>query len=93
MAERIPTPSAVARRVLDSQAGRPVSPETLARLAYRLVLARKPSSEEIDLAREHLEKQQELYDRSNASTEKALIESVENLTHMLTSSNEFLYED
>ena len=85
--------AAVARRVLDSQAGRQVDLETLARLAYRLVLARDPSGKEIDLAREHLEKQQELYVRADASTEKALAESVESLTHMLISSNEFLYVD
>ena len=85
--------TAVARRVLDSQAGRSASLETLARLAYRLVLTREPSSEEIVLATEHLEKQQELYGRAIASTEKALAESVENLTHMLISSNEFLYVD
>ena len=85
--------AAVARRVLDSQAGGPTDLETLARLAYRLVLARDPSREEIDLAREHLEKQQELYVRVDASAEKALAESVESLTHMLISSNEFLYVD
>ena len=85
--------AAVARRVLDSRAGRPVSLETIARLAYRSVLAREPSNKEIDLAREHLEKQQELYVRADASTETALAESVESLTHMLISSNEFLYVD
>ena len=85
--------AAVARRVLDLQAGRPADLETLARLAYRLVLAREASDEEIDLAREHLEKQRELYIRADASTEKALAESVESLTHMLISSNEFLYVD
>ena len=84
---------AVARRVLDSHAGRAASPESLTRSAYRLVLAREPSSEEIDLAREHLEKQQELYVQANTSTEKALAESVESLAHMLISSNEFLYVD
>ncbi len=85
--------AAVARRVLDSQSGRPVSLDALARLAYRLVLARAPSSKEIDLAREHLEKQQELYVRADASTATALAKSVESLTHMLISSNEFLYVD
>lgn len=85
--------AAAARRVMDSQAGRSVSLETLARSAYRLVLAREPSSEELDLAREHLEKQQALYLRAGASTEKAAAESVEGLTHMLISSNEFLYVD
>ena len=85
--------AAVARRVLDSQSGRPVSLDALARLAYRLVLAREPSSKEIDLAREHLEKQQELYVRADASTATALAKSVESLTHMLISSNEFLYVD
>ena len=84
---------AVARRVLDSHAGRAASPESLTRSAYRLVLAREPSSEEIDLAREHLEKQQELYVQANTSTERALAESVESLAHMLISSNEFLYVD
>ncbi len=85
--------AAVARRVLDSQSGRPVSLDALARLAYRLVLAREPSSKEIDLAREHLEKQQELYVRADASRATALAKSVESLTHMLISSNEFLYVD
>ncbi|MCY4595072.1 MAG: PSD1 and planctomycete cytochrome C domain-containing protein [Bryobacterales bacterium] len=85
--------AAVARRVLDSQSGRPVSLDALAGFAYRLVLARAPSSKEIDLAREHLEKQQELYVRADASTATALAKSVESLTHMLISSNEFLYVD
>ena len=85
--------AAVARRVVDSQAGRPNSLETIARFAYRSVLAREPSSEEIDLALEHLEKQQELYVRADASSENALAASVESLAHMLISSNEFLYVD
>jgi hypothetical protein len=85
--------AAVARRVVDSQAGRPNSLETIARLAYRSVLAREPSSEEIDLALEHLEKQQGLYVRADASSENALAASVESLAHMLISSNEFLYVD
>ena len=85
--------AAVARRVLDSQAGHPVSLETIARLAYRSVLVREPSNHETDLAREHLEKQQGLYVRADASTETALAESVDSLTHMLLSSNEFLYVD
>ena len=84
---------AVARRILDRQAGRPTGPEALARAAYRSVLAREPSSEEIDLAREHLDKQQNLYLRSDAPKDKALTKSVESLAHMLISSNEFLYVD
>ena len=85
--------AAVARRVMESQAGRPSDPETLARAAYRLILAREPSGQEIALARDHLEAQQSLYVRANAPTEEALNQSVESLAHMLISSNEFLYVD
>ena len=85
--------AAVARRVMDFQVGRPADLETLARAAYRSILAREPSSEEIALARDHLENQQRLYARANAATEEALAKSVESLAHMLISSNEFLYVD
>ncbi len=84
---------AVARRVLDFQVGRPTDLETLARAAYSSILTREPSSEEIALARDHLENQQRLYVRANAPTEEALAKSVESLAHMLISSNEFLYVD
>ncbi|MDE0106422.1 MAG: PSD1 and planctomycete cytochrome C domain-containing protein [Bryobacterales bacterium] len=85
--------AAVARRVMDFQVGRPTDLERLARAAYGAILAREPSSEEIALARDHLENQQRLYVRANAATEEALAKSVESLAHMLISSNEFLYVD
>ena len=85
--------AAVARRVMDFQVGRPTDLETLARAAYSAILTREPSSEELALARDHLENQQRLYVRASAPTEEALAKSVESLAHMLISSNEFLYVD
>ena len=85
--------AALARRVVDSQVGRPADLEELTRAAYRLALGRAPSKEELGLAGDHLEKQQELYVRSSASTDTALEESAASLAHMLISSNEFLYID
>ena len=85
--------AAAAQRVLDRQAGGPGGLEAVIRSAYGLVLSREPTSVEIELAREHLEEQRRLYARANASTEKTLSKSVESLTHMLISSNEFLYVD
>ena len=85
--------AALARRVVDSQVGRPTDLEELTRAAFRLAIVREPTSDEMGLAKDHLERQQELYVRSGASTATALEESVTSLAHMLISSNEFLYVD
>ncbi|MYC68777.1 MAG: DUF1553 domain-containing protein [Acidobacteriia bacterium] len=85
--------AAVTRRIIDSHIGRPTGLETLARAAYSAILTREPSSEELALARDHLESQQTLYVRADTPIEQALAESVESLAHMLISSNEFLYVD
>ena len=85
--------AAVARRIMDSQVGRPTDLETLARAAYRSILVREPTGDEIALAQDHLQEQQQLYVRANAPGVEALAKSVKSLAHMLISSNEFLYVD
>ena len=78
---------------MDSQVGRPTGLETLARAAYRSILVRKPTGDEIALAQDHLQEQQQLYVRANAPKNEALSKSVESLAHVLISSNVFLYVD
>jgi len=85
--------AAAARRALDLVAATPTDIDSLVRHTYSLALARIPTGEELDLAREHLDQQQRLYARANASAEEAFEKSVESLAHMLISSNEFLYVD
>ena len=85
--------AAVARRIMDSQVGRPTDLETLARAAYRSILVREPTGDEIALAQDHLQEQQQLYVHANAPKDEALSKSVKSLAHMLISSNEFLYVD
>jgi hypothetical protein len=74
-------------------AGKNAEPGKVIEEAYGLLLARAPSEEEIGLALDHLDSQQRLYARANASSEEAFGKSLENLVHMLMSSNEFLYVD
>ena len=85
--------AAAAGRVMDLSATSPTDAKTIAEAAYRIVLAREPTDEEVDLARGHLEAQRLSYARANATHEEALAKSVQSLTHMLTSSNEFLFVD
>ena len=85
--------AAVATQIMDSHVGRPTGLETLARAAYRSILVREPSGDEIALARDHLQEQQQLYARANVPKDEALSKSVESLAHMLISSNEFLFVD
>lgn len=85
--------SATARRAMDLVKGPPEDREALIRTTYSLVLAREPTREEVELAEEHLSRQQHLYGRANASADEAFTKSAESLAHMLISSNEFLYVD
>ncbi len=81
-----------ARRVMDHAAGNQTDARITA-AAYRLVLAREPTGEEVALALEHLASQRKLYARANATEEEAHAKSVESFAHMLIGSNEFLYVD
>ena len=83
--------AAAARTVQDQAAGSADLARLVARAAYRLVLARAPTDEEVELAREHLDLQRGLYARANATKDEAMTKAVAILTHMLISSNEFLY--
>ena len=65
--------------------------EALIRATYRLILSREPAAEEVELAHGHLARQEDLFELANFSREEALQKAVENLAHMLISSNEFLY--
>ncbi len=85
--------AAAARRAMDLVAATPKDVQALVRATYMLLLAREPTEDETDLAREHLGQQQQLYARANASAQEAFEKSVESLAHMLISSNEFLYVD
>jgi hypothetical protein len=61
--------------------------------AYDLLFARLPSIDERALALRHLQEQEALYARANASESEARARASESLIHMLLSSNEFLYVD
>jgi hypothetical protein len=74
-------------------AGENAAPTKIVEETYRLLLTREPSTEEIGLALGHLDSQRQLYARANASSEEAFDKSLENLVHMIMSSNEFLYVD
>ena len=82
-----------AARRATTLAGENAEPGKVIEEAYGLLLARAPSEEEIGLALDHLDSQRRLYARANASSEDAFGKSLENLVHMLMSSNEFLYVD
>jgi len=59
--------------------------------AYRLALARKPNVREMTISRDHIDRQQELYRKSNFAPEKASGKALTSLCQMLLASNEFLY--
>ena len=83
---------AAAQRAL-SLAGENAEPETVVNKTYDLLFARQPSAPEAGFALDHLASQQRLYARANASEGEAFEKSLQNLVHMLLSSNEFLYVD
>ena len=74
-------------------AGDRSNPHDLVETTYRLLFSRKPSTQESEIALDHLESQQQLYVKANASADEAFEKSLANLVHMLVSSNEFLYVD
>ena len=61
--------------------------------AYLLALSRKPSREEVQIARAHVARQEDLYLKSNAAPEQAGQEALESFCHLLFLTNEFLYID
>lgn len=83
----------VARRAQDQIASTPDDDAAFVRAGYSLTLAREPSADEVALATEHLDRQRTLFERANAGPEEARKRAAESLTHMLISSNEFLYVD
>ena len=74
-------------------AGGSSEPKEVVRKTYGLLFSREPSPQEIEIALDHLKSQQRLYAGANARTDEAFAKSLENLVHMLLSSNEFLYVD
>ena len=59
--------------------------------AYLLTLARKPNAQEMAISRDHIDRQQELYRKSNFAPETASGKALASLCQMLLASNEFLY--
>ena len=74
-------------------AGDDSNPHNLVETTYDLLFSRKPSPQETEMALDHLESQQQLYAKANATPDEASDKSLANLVHMLISSNEFLYVD
>ena len=68
-------------------------PEEVVKKAYGLLFSRQPSAQETEFALDHLKSQQRLYARANAPAAEAFEKSLQNLVHMLLTSNEFLYVD
>ena len=85
--------TAVAGRLTDFTTVGATDAAAIALEAYRLLLTRDPTSEEVEFARDHLERQRQLYARANATKDEALAESAASLAQMLMTSNEFLYVD
>ena len=83
---------AAAQRAV-SLAGENAEPEAVVNKTYDLLFSRQPSAPEAGFALDHLASQQRLYARANASEGEAFEKSLQNLVHMLLSSNEFLYVD
>lgn len=59
--------------------------------AYRLALARKPNAKEMAISRDHIDRQRELYRKSNFTLDQAFGKALTSLCQMLLASNEFLY--
>ena len=82
---------AFAERVAGLSHGKPVR-ETI-ETAYLLALSREPSDEELEIARSHMEREEELYVKANAPDEQARRAALESLCHLLFLTNEFLYNN
>ena len=82
---------AFADRVSSLSPGKPVQ-DTI-KTAYLLALSRRPSEAELQIARSHLDRQEELYLKSNASDEQARRAALESFCHLLFLTNEFLYSN
>ena len=82
---------AFADRVNSLSPGRPVQ-DTI-QTAYLLALSRQPSEAELQMARSHLDRQEELYLKSNASDEQARRAALQSFCHLLFLTNEFLYNN
>jgi hypothetical protein len=67
------------------------APEKQIDRAFRLVFSRPPSTKELELARELLERQSAHYRRQNLSADEASRQALGHLCHMLVNANEFLY--
>lgn len=80
---------AFAARVEKLAEGKPA--EAKIETAYRLALSRPPSTAEAQVARSHLERQNELFLKSNAPAEQARKAALESFCHLLFLTNEFLY--
>ena len=83
---------AAARRVA-ALAGEDSQPQAVVKKAYALLFSREPTVQETEFAIDHLKSQRRLYARANAPENVAYEKSLQNLVHMLLSSNEFLYVD
>ena len=68
-------------------------PQDKIETAYLLALSRKPTREEMVIAKSHLERQWELHLKSNTPPEQAGKAALETLCHLLLLTNEFLYVD
>src|SRR5262249_50463768 len=62
-------------------------------LAFRLALARAPSTTEAEWCADHLEKQAALYRAAKSSTDQAELKALTSLCHALLNTSEFLYAD
>ena len=82
---------AFADRVSSLSPGKPVQ-DTIA-TAYLLALSRRPSEAELQIARSHLDREEELYLKANASDEQARRAALESFCHLLFLTNEFLYNN
>ena len=80
-----------AERVAKLSNGKPV--DATIEAAYQVALSRRPSGEELQIARSHLEREEELYLKSNASAEQARQAALKSFSHLLLLTNEFLYID
>ena len=82
---------AFADRVSSLSQGKPV--QNAIETAYLLALSRRPSEAELQVARSHLDRQEELYVNANASEEGAQRAALQSFCHLLFLTNEFLYNN
>ncbi len=82
---------ALAERASSFSQGKPLQ-ETI-KTAYLLVLSRPPSDGELQIARSHMDRAEELYLKANASDEQARRAALESFCHLLLLTNEFLYNN